>query len=218
MTAAGHCAPTRRATTPGATYTDRTHCRFTETSTTGTGAGESEHHARPHRQGFAHTHWRHIVEPRIDIPLEIFRTQLQTALHTLTTLQESQERMLKLTLKSVEDAEQRSLEACASASEAKTWPEMAALPTSLLQCRIEQNTKMFQTMLGLMNEQHAALLQEAHTCADAWRTLASNWGSDPLMAPVRSLFDPLSETRPEPPARTPAPAKKSEATATASAT
>ncbi|AXW48295.1 hypothetical protein [Ralstonia pseudosolanacearum] len=158
------------------------------------------------------------MEPRIDIPLEIFRPQLQTALHTLTTLQESQERMLKLTLKSVEDAEQRSLEACASASEAKTWPEMAALPTSLLQCRIEQNTKMFQTMLGLMNEQHAALLQEAHTCADAWRTLASNWGSDPLMAPVRSLFDPLSETRPEPPARPPAPAKKSEATATASAT
>ncbi|MEZ0190942.1 hypothetical protein AB9X41_17085 [Ralstonia solanacearum] len=152
------------------------------------------------------------MEPRIDIPLEIFRTQLQTALHTLTTLQESQERMLKVTLKSVEDAEQRSLEACASASEAKTWPEMAALPTSLLQCRIEQNTKMFQTMLGLMTEQHAALLQEAHTCADAWRTLAANWGSEPLMAPMRTLFDTLGETQPEPPAHMPASAKKSPST------
>jgi hypothetical protein len=155
------------------------------------------------------------VEPRIDIPLEIFRTQLQTALHTLTTLQESQERMLKVTLRGVEDAEQRSLQACASASEAKTWPEMVALPAAILQTRIEQNAKMFQTLLGLASEQQAALLHQEHTSADAWRTLAANWGSEPMMAPMRTLFDALGETQPAPAPKTGAGAKRSEATAPA---
>lgn len=155
------------------------------------------------------------MEPRIDIPLEIFRTQLQTALHTLTTLQESQERLLKVTLKSVEDAEQRSLQACASASEAKTWPEMVALPAAMFQSRIEQNAKIFQTLLGLLNEQQAALMQQAHTSADAWRTLAANWGSEPMMAPVRSLFDVLGETQPPQAPKSGAGTKRSEATAPA---
>jgi len=136
------------------------------------------------------------VEAHIDLSLEVFRTQLQTALHTLATLQETQERALKLTLKGVEDAERRALQACASVAEAASWEDMSALPATLLQTRIEQNSRLFQTFLGLITEQQNALLQQANTSADAWRTLATHWGDEPMLAPVRALFGGLSTAEP----------------------
>ncbi len=132
------------------------------------------------------------MEARIDLSLEIFRTQLQTALHILTTLEETQERLLKITLKSVEDAERRALQACASVAEANSWQDLAALPATLLQTRMEQNGRLFQTMLNLLSEQHQALLQQGTTSADAWRTLATHWGNEPMIAPVRALFGSFS--------------------------
>lgn len=131
------------------------------------------------------------MEAQINLALEIFRTQLQTALHTLTTLQETQERALKITLKGVEDAERRSLQACGSVAEAKSWEDMAALPATLLQTRIEQSSRLFQTYLDMMTEQHSALLDEANTSLEAWRTLATHWGNEPMIAPVRALFGTL---------------------------
>lgn|GEM_PF-1005760 len=147
------------------------------------------------------------MEARIDLSLEVFRTQLQTALHILTTLEETQERLLKITLKSVEDAERRALQACASVAEANSWQDLATLPATLLQTRMEQNGRLFQTMLNLLNEQHQALLQEGTTSADAWRTLATHWGNEPMIAPVRTLFasfgtvetPTMPETRPSAP-------------------
>lgn len=131
------------------------------------------------------------MEAPIDLSLEVFRTQLQTALHTLTTLEETQERALKITLKSVEDAERRALQACASVSEAANWEDLAALPATLLQTRIEQSSRLFQTFLSMVNEQQNALLQQATTSAEAWRTLATHWGDEPMIAPVRALFGAL---------------------------
>ncbi len=144
-----------------------------------------------HRQSLATILWRLTVEAQIDLSLEVFRTQLQTALHILTTLEETQERALKITLKSVEDAERRALQACASVAEAASWEDLAALPATLLQTRIEQNSRLFQSFLTLLSEQQNALLQQASTSADAWRTLATHWGNEPMIAPVRALFGTL---------------------------
>ncbi|WP_199027424.1 hypothetical protein [Ralstonia sp. ASV6] len=134
------------------------------------------------------------MQAPIDLSLEVFRTQLQTALHTLTTLEETQERALKITLKGVEDAERRALQACASVSEATNWEDLAALPAILLQTRIEQSSRLFQTILSMVNEQQNALLQQATTSAEAWRTLATHWGDEPMIAPVRALFGALRAT------------------------
>jgi len=131
------------------------------------------------------------VQAPIDLSLEVFRTQLQTALHTLTTLEETQERALKITLKGVEDAERRALQACASVSEAANWEDLASLPAALLQTRIEQSSRLFQTFLSMASEQQNALLQQATTSAEAWRTLATHWGDEPMIAPVRALFGAL---------------------------
>ena len=155
------------------------------------------------------------MEARIDLSLEVFRTQLQTALHILTTLEETQERLLKITLKSVEDAERRALQACASVAEANSWQDLATLPATLLQTRMEQNGRLFQTMLTLLNEQHQALLQEGTTSADAWRTLATHWGNEPIIAPVRAMFGNFSTaetpTMPETQSSTPPASDKKKA-------
>lgn len=131
------------------------------------------------------------MEAPIDLSLELFRTQLQSALHTLTTWEETQERALKITLKGVEDAERRALQACASVAEATSWEDLAALPATLLQTRIEQNSRLFQLFLNVLNEQQTALLQQVNTSTDVWRTLATHWGDEPMIAPVRALFGAL---------------------------
>lgn len=136
------------------------------------------------------------MQAPIDLSLEIFRTQLQTILHTLTTLEETQERALKITLKGVEDAERRALQACASVAEATCWEDLSKLPATLMQTRIEQNSHLFQTFLGLLAEHQNAMLQQANTSADAWRTLATHWGDEPMIAPVRALFGALGTVQP----------------------
>ncbi len=136
------------------------------------------------------------MQAPIDLSLEIFRTQLQTILHTLTTLEETQERALKITLKGVEDAERRALQACASVAEATCWEDMTKLPATLMQARIEQNSRLFQTFLSLLAEHQNAMLQQANTSADAWRTLVTHWGDEPMIAPVRALFGALGTAQP----------------------
>ena len=94
----------------------------------------------------------------------------------------------------MEDAERRALQACASVSEAANWEDLAALPATLLQTRIEQSSRLFQTFLSMVTEQQNALLQQATTSAEAWRTLATHWGDEPMIAPVRALFGALGTT------------------------
>ncbi|WP_420993743.1 hypothetical protein ACKI2N_008290 [Cupriavidus sp. 30B13] len=138
-----------------------------------------------------------MAEPT-SIPSDVLAFPCETGLRALTLLQESRERLLEAELEAVRKDIKATREMGAQIVGAGDFAALAALPAALFRGQAEHCASLIQAWMRLAIHDQNALMEQMRETGESWqRCQAALWqqagNPSALAAPVKDLFEKLSQ-------------------------